>query len=44
MAAVVGLMQRERARVEGLEAASLVDGDQQQTLSLVWALIYRYCY
>jgi hypothetical protein len=42
MSGVVGLMQRERARVEGLDTASLVEGDQQQTLNLVWALIYRY--
>ena len=41
MAAVVGLMQRERAKVEGLDTASLVEGDEHQTLRLVWSIIYR---
>ncbi len=43
MAAVVGVLQRERARVQGLDTARLVEGDPGQTLALCWALIYRYC-
>ncbi len=41
MAAVVGVLQRERARVQGLDTACLVEGDPGQTLALCWALIYR---
>jgi hypothetical protein len=41
MSAVLGVMQRERARIEGLDTACLVEGDAHQTLSLIWALVYR---
>ena len=42
LSTVLGVMQRERARTEGLEAADIIKGDTDQTLNLVWNILLRY--
>ena len=38
---VLGVMQRERARTEGLDPGQIVLGEPGPTLALVWNIILR---
>ena len=42
LSSVLGIMQRERARTEGVDPANILEGDIEQTLDLVWKIVVRY--
>ena len=41
LSSVLGIMQRERARTEGVDPANILEGDIEQTLDLVWKIVVR---